>query len=157
MSMLHLVALHQHGSNNPLGIDVKSKADTIPFHPFYTVKDALGVGVFLLVFAFFVFFAPNVLGHPDNYIPANPMVTPAHIVPEWYFLPFYAILRAVVFDIPLYLAGLGLMGLGIATMAAGSLGIEAARHPAQKTHPGPGHWRPAAYPGQLYVPPGNRF
>ncbi|BBK35677.1 cytochrome b [Allostella sp. ATCC 35155] len=92
---LHVVALHQHGSNNPLGIDQKGPQDSIPFHPYYTVKDLLGVGVFLIVFSAFVFFAPNFLGHPDNYIPANPMVTPAHIVPEWYFLPFYAILRAV--------------------------------------------------------------
>ena len=92
---LHIVALHQHGSNNPLGIERKGPQDSIPFHPYYTVKDLLGMGVFLLVFSGFVFFAPNFLGHPDNYIPANPMVTPAHIVPEWYFLPFYAILRAV--------------------------------------------------------------
>ena len=93
--MLHLVALHQFGSNNPLGIDVKSEGDTIPFHPYYTVKDYFGLGVFLIIFFGLVFFAPNFLGHPDNYIPADPLVTPAHIVPEWYFLPFYAILRAV--------------------------------------------------------------
>ena len=92
---LHLVALHQFGSNNPLGIDVKSDGDTIPFHPYYTVKDYYGLGVFLILFFGLVFFAPNFLGHPDNYIPADPLVTPAHIVPEWYFLPFYAILRAV--------------------------------------------------------------
>ena len=93
--ILHIWALHQHGSNNPLGIDVKTPQDTIPFHPYYTVKDFFGFGVFFMVFAWFVFFSPNSLGHPDNYTPANPMVTPAHIVPEWYFLPFYAILRAV--------------------------------------------------------------
>ena len=92
---LHLVALHQVGSNNPTGVDVKSSGDTIPFHPYYTVKDYFGLGVFLIVYAALVFFAPNFLGHPDNYIPANPLQTPAHIVPEWYFLPFYAILRAV--------------------------------------------------------------
>ncbi len=92
---LHLVALHQHGSNNPKGIDIKEPKDQIPFHPYYTIKDFFGFGVFFMLFAYFVFFAPNYLGHPDNYIPANPMVTPAHIVPEWYFLPFYAILRAV--------------------------------------------------------------
>ena len=92
---LHLVALHQFGSNNPTGVDVKSENDTIPFHPYYTVKDYFGLGVFLIIFAGLVFFAPNFLGHPDNYIPANPLQTPAHIVPEWYFLPFYAILRAV--------------------------------------------------------------
>lgn len=95
---LHLVALHTHGSNNPVGIDL-GKKDKIPFHPYYTVKDMFGLAVFLIVFAAFVFFAPNVLGHPDNYIPANPLVTPPHIVPEWYFLPFYAILRAITFDI----------------------------------------------------------
>ncbi len=93
--VLHIIALHRFGSNNPLGIDVKGPQDTIPFHPYYTIKDAFGLFVFLIPFAFFIFFAPNFLGHPDNYIPANPLVTPAHIVPEWYFLPFYAILRAV--------------------------------------------------------------
>jgi len=93
--MLHLIALHQHGSNNPLGIEKKSPKDTIPFHPYYTLKDLFGLGVLTLVWGFFVFFAPNFFGEPDNYIPANPLVTPIHIVPEWYFLPFYAILRAV--------------------------------------------------------------
>ncbi|WP_316354607.1 cytochrome b [Candidatus Trichorickettsia mobilis] len=93
--MLHLIALHRHGSNNPKGIDVKSDKDTIPFHPYYTVKDLFGFGIYFLIFAFFIFYQPNYLGHPDNYIPANPLVTPPHIVPEWYFLPFYAILRAV--------------------------------------------------------------
>lgn len=92
---LHILALNAYGSNNPKGIDVKGPQDTIPFHPYYTVKDFFGFGVFLLLFAAFVFFAPNYLGHPDNYTEANPMVTPAHIVPEWYFLPFYAILRAI--------------------------------------------------------------
>jgi ubiquinol-cytochrome c reductase cytochrome b subunit len=92
---LHVVALHITGSNNPLGIEPKGPQDTIPFHPYYTIKDSFGLVIFLIVFAFFVFFAPNYMGHPDNYIPANPLVTPAHIVPEWYFLPFYAILRAV--------------------------------------------------------------
>jgi len=92
---LHVWALHVTGSNNPLGIEPKSEKDTVPFHPYYTMKDGFGIVVFLIFYAMFVFFAPNVLGHPDNYIPANPMQTPAHIVPEWYFLPFYAILRAV--------------------------------------------------------------
>ncbi|MGB0696140.1 MAG: cytochrome b [Rhodospirillaceae bacterium] len=92
---LHLWALHVKKSNNPLGIDAKGPNDFVSFHPYYTVKDAFGLGVFLIVFAYFVFFAPNYMGHPDNYIPANPLVTPPHIVPEWYFLPFYAILRAV--------------------------------------------------------------
>ncbi len=93
--LLHLVALHHKGSNNPTGVEVKSDKDTIPFHPYYTYKDMLGFCVFFFIFFSFVFFAPNILGHPDNYIPANPMVTPPHIVPEWYFLPFYAILRSV--------------------------------------------------------------
>ena len=93
--MVHVLALHRFGSNNPLGIDTKGPQDSIPFHPYYTAKDYFGLGIFLLIFAAFVFFAPNFFGEPDNYIPANPLATPAHIVPEWYFLPFYAILRAV--------------------------------------------------------------
>lgn len=93
--ILHLVALHQHGSNNPLGIERKEPRDSIPFHPYYTVKDLLGLGVFSLLWAYFIFFNPNFFGEPDNYIPANPLVTPPHIVPEWYFLPFYAILRSI--------------------------------------------------------------
>ncbi len=96
---LHLVALHTSKSNNPLGIDVKGPQDTIPFTPYYTIKDMFGLGVFLLFYLAFVFFAPNFFGEPDNYIKANPMQTPPHIVPEWYFLPFYAILRAITFDI----------------------------------------------------------
>ena len=92
---LHVVALHVHGSNNPLGIDVKGPQDTVPFHPYYTMKDGFGVMLFMIVYAAFVFFMPDMLGDPANYIPANPLVTPTHIVPEWYFLPFYAILRAV--------------------------------------------------------------
>ena len=96
---LHLMALHQHGSNNPLGIDRRGPQNSIPFHPYYTVKDMFGLCVFLLFFAIFVFYAPNLLGDPANYIPANPMVTPPHIVPEWYFLPFYAILRSITFDV----------------------------------------------------------
>ena len=93
--VLHIVALHRFGSNNPLGIDTKGPQDQLPFHPYYTIKDLFGLSVFLTIFSFMVFFQPNFLGHPYNYIPANPLVTPAHIVPEWYFLPFYAILRAV--------------------------------------------------------------
>lgn len=93
--VLHIWALHQHGSNNPLGIEVKGPQDTVPFNPYYTVKDMFGIAVFLFVYSYFVFFAPNSLGDPANYIPANPMVTPNEIVPEWYFLPFYAILRAI--------------------------------------------------------------
>ncbi len=91
---VHIWALRTVGSNNPMGIDVKSPKDTIPFHPYFTVKDLFGLGAFLLVWAGFVFFAPNFMGHPDNYIPADPLKTPPHIVPEWYFLPYYAILRA---------------------------------------------------------------
>lgn len=94
--LLHIIALHKKGSSNPTGVEVKNiKKDTIPFHPYYTVKDMFGLGIFLLIFFSFVFFEPNMLGHPDNYIPANPLITPAHIVPEWYFLPFYAILRSI--------------------------------------------------------------
>jgi ubiquinol-cytochrome c reductase cytochrome b subunit len=93
--VLHIIALHRFGSNNPIGIDAKGPQDTISFHPYYTIKDTVGIAMFLLLLAVAVFFFPNAMGHPDNYIPANPMQTPAHIVPEWYFLPFYAILRAV--------------------------------------------------------------
>ncbi|MBL8642389.1 MAG: cytochrome b N-terminal domain-containing protein [Rhodospirillaceae bacterium] len=91
---LHIWALHIPGSNNPLGIEA-APADKIPFHPYYTSKDAFGLGFFMLFYFAVVFWAPNAMGHPDNYIPANPLVTPPHIVPEWYFLPFYAILRAI--------------------------------------------------------------
>jgi ubiquinol-cytochrome c reductase cytochrome b subunit len=93
--VLHVWALHVVGQNNPTGIDPKSKHDTLPFTPYATVKDGFAMSVFLILFAVFVFYMPNALGHADNYIEANPLVTPAHIVPEWYFLPFYAILRAV--------------------------------------------------------------
>jgi ubiquinol-cytochrome c reductase cytochrome b subunit len=96
--VLHLWALHHAGQNNPVGILIpkdRAKKDMLPFHPYYTVKDGFAIILFLILFAFFVFFMPNALGHADNYIPANPLVTPAHIVPEWYMLPFYAILRAV--------------------------------------------------------------
>ena len=92
---LHIWALHTAKSNNPLGIDIKGDQDTIPFHPYYTIKDSFGFGVFLIIYLGITLFTPNLLGHPDNYIRANPLVTPAEIVPEWYFLPFYAILRAV--------------------------------------------------------------
>ena len=92
---LHVAALHVVGSNNPLGIDVKSPQDTLPFHPYYTVKDSVGMCVCLIVFAILVFFAPNFLGDANNFIPANPLQTPSDIVPEWYFLPYYAILRSV--------------------------------------------------------------
>ncbi|HCQ71031.1 MAG TPA: cytochrome b, partial [Rhodospirillaceae bacterium] len=96
---LHVWALHVTGSNNPTGVEPKTKKDTLPFHPYYTIKDSFGVLLFLALYSAFVFFAPDSLGHPDNYIPADPLVTPAHIVPEWYFLPFYAMLRAITFPV----------------------------------------------------------
>ena len=96
--ILHVWALHIPGSSNPTGVEVKKESDTVPFHPYYTAKDGFGLGVFLLIYCVFVFYMPNALGHPDNYIEANPLSTPAHIVPEWYFLPFYAILRAFTVD-----------------------------------------------------------
>ncbi len=96
---LHIWALHVPGNNNPTGVDVKDSRDTLPFHPYYTMKDAFGMVLFLIPFVWFAFFAPDILGHPDNYIEFNSQVTPAHIVPEWYFLPFYAILRAIDFNI----------------------------------------------------------
>ncbi len=97
--VLHIWALHIPGNNNPTGVEVKTKKDTVPFHPYYTVKDGFAMALFLTMFAVFVFFLPNALGHPDNYIRADRLVTPTHIVPEWYFLPFYAMLRAITFDI----------------------------------------------------------
>jgi ubiquinol-cytochrome c reductase cytochrome b/c1 subunit len=108
---LHLVALHRHGSNNPLGIDKKGPQDSIPFHPYYTVKDLFGLCVFLLIYAACVFYLPNSFTAVENFIPANPMATPTHIVPEWYFLPFYAMLRAVpdILFIPAKLAGVTAM------------------------------------------------
>ena len=93
--LLHIWSLHVPGNNNPTGVSVQGKQDTVAFHPYYTVKDFFAYIVFLLLFCYFIFYNPNALGHPDNYIEADPMLTPAHIVPEWYLLPFYAILRAV--------------------------------------------------------------
>ena len=94
--VLHIWALHVPGNNNPIGIDIKKPSnDTVSFHPYIVIKDLFALLIFLIVFAFFVFYSPNILGHADNYIEANPLVTPAHIVPEWYLLPFYAILRSV--------------------------------------------------------------
>ena len=93
--ILHIWALHVPGSNNPAGIEAKSEKDTLPFHPYFTIKDAFALVCFLIFFGWFVFWAPNALGDADNYIPADPLVTPPHIVPEWYFLPYYAILRAL--------------------------------------------------------------
>src|SRR5690349_2303570 len=110
---LHIWALHVPGNNNPLGIDVKSPQDTVPFHPYYTVKDAFYLTLFVILFAGFVFYAPDFFGNPDNYQPANPLVTPAHIVPEWYLLPFYAMLRSV----PDKLLGVIVMGAAIISLA----------------------------------------
>ena len=92
---LHIWALHVPGNNNPTGISVKSSQDTLPFHPYYTMKDLFAIAAFLIFYLAWVFYSPNYLGHAINYDPANPLVTPAHIVPEWYYLPFYAILRAI--------------------------------------------------------------
>lgn len=99
VAFLHIAALHICGSNNPLGIDPKGPQDTISFHPYYTTKDTFGLTVFMTFYAAMVFFAPNALGDPANYIPANPMATPSDIVPEWYFLPFYAMLRSVTMNL----------------------------------------------------------
>ncbi len=107
--LLHIWALHVPGNNNPLGIDVKGPQDTVTFHPYYTVKDTFAVVLFMLLFALFVFYMPNALGEPDNYIEANRLSTPAHIVPEWYLLPFYAILRSI----PDKLLGVVAMGVAI--------------------------------------------
>jgi len=104
VTVVHLSLLHKEGSNNPLGIN--TNLETVPFYPYFYVKDLLFFFIFLAVFSFFLFFYPNTLGHPDNYIPANPLVTPPHIVPEWYFLPFYAILRSI----PDKLGGVAAMG-----------------------------------------------
>ncbi len=110
---LHVWALHVPGNNNPLGIDVKGPQDTVPFHPYYTVKDAFYISLFALLFAYLVFFKPNFVANPDNYFPANPLQTPPHIVPEWYLLPFYAMLRAV----PQKLMGVMVLFGAIVTLA----------------------------------------
>jgi ubiquinol-cytochrome c reductase cytochrome b subunit len=99
VTILHVWALHVSGQNNPTGVDVKSSEDTVAFTPYATVKDLFALGVFLLMFAAFIFYMPDALGHADNYIPGNPLVTPPEIVPEWYLLPFYAILRAITFNV----------------------------------------------------------
>ena len=110
--ILHIWSLHVTGNNNPVWVSVKEKQDTVPFAPYYTVKDAFSLVCFLILFAWFIFFNPNILGHTDNYIMADPLVTPAHIVPEWYLLPFYAILRAI----PSKLGGVLVMGAAIAIL-----------------------------------------
>ncbi|KPF67855.1 cytochrome B [Bosea sp. AAP35] len=112
--ILHVWALHHVGQNNPTGVEVKNVAkDTVPFTPYATVKDVFAMVCFIFVFSYFVFYQPNFMGHADNYIRANPAVTPAHIVPEWYFLPFYAILRAI----PDKLGGVIAMGGAIVVLA----------------------------------------
>ncbi|AWN36716.1 cytochrome b [Methylobacterium radiodurans] len=111
--VLHVWALHVTGQNNPTGIPIKSSKDAVPFTPYATIKDVFAVVVFMILFAWFIFYQPNYLGHADNYVPANPAVTPAHIVPEWYFLPFYAILRAV----PSKLGGVILMFSAVLILA----------------------------------------
>ena len=110
--LLHIAALHQEGSSNPLGLH-GNDIDKIDFYPYFYVKDLFGFMVFTVFFSYFLFFDPNVLGHPDNYIAANPMVTPAHIVPEWYFLPYYAILRSI----PDKLGGVIAMGASLVSLA----------------------------------------
>ncbi len=111
--VLHVWALHVAGQNNPAGVEAKTEKDTVPFTPYATIKDAFGVSCFMLFFAWFIFYMPNYLGDADNYIPANPGVTPAHIVPEWYYLPFYAILRSI----PNKLAGVIAMFSAIIVLA----------------------------------------
>ena len=111
--ILHVWALHVVGQNNPTGVEIKSKSDSVPMLPFAIMKDVFALAVFALLYAWFVFFAPDYMGHPDNYIEANPLSTPAHIVPEWYFLPYYAILRAI----PSKLGGVAAMFGSIAILA----------------------------------------
>ena len=111
--VLHVWALHVVGQNNPTGIEPKSDQDTVAFTPYATIKDSFLIVVFCILFAWFVFYVPNYMGHPDNYIPANPAVTPTHIVPEWYYLPFYAILRAI----PNKLMGVAALGASIVVLA----------------------------------------
>ncbi len=108
---LHMWALHVPGNNNPTGVNVKSKTDTLAFHPYYTVKDLFAISLFMILFAVFVFYLPEALAKVDNAVPANPLVTPVHIVPEWYLLPFYAILRAIPDKLTGVLALGGAIGL----------------------------------------------
>jgi len=126
--MSHLIALHEVGSNNPDGVEIKEKKDKktgipldgIPFHPYYTVKDLVGVSVFLIVFSSIIFFAPEMGGYfleANNFIPADPLKTPAHIAPVWYFTPYYSILRAVPPVLNSQFPGVAAMGLSVAIFA----------------------------------------
>jgi quinol-cytochrome oxidoreductase complex cytochrome b subunit len=136
--MVHLVALHKVKSSNPSGINLADK-DNIPFHPYFTIKDLFGLGLFLIVYCCFVFFLPNSLIEPANNIPADPMQTPSHIVPEWYFLPFYAILRSV----PNMVGGVVAMGLSVMMFAFMPF--------LDRSHiPGGAHFRPV-YRVQFYL------
>ncbi|AEI37219.1 cytochrome b [Zymomonas mobilis] len=113
---LHIWALHRKGSGNPTGIEVTKAEDVVPMHPYYIAKDAVAVGVFLLIFCSLLFFCPNIVSDPDNYVPANNLVTPPHIKPEWYFWPFYAILRSFTVDflwVPAKMWGVIGMGLSV--------------------------------------------
>jgi len=105
--VLHIWALHVPGSNNPAGIEKKTDKDTLSFHPYFTAKDGFAIACFLVFYAWFAFYIPNYLGHADNYIEANPLKTPPHIVPEWYYLPFYAILRSIPSKLGGFLAMFG--------------------------------------------------
>jgi ubiquinol-cytochrome c reductase cytochrome b/c1 subunit len=165
---LHVVALHVHGSNNPLGIDPKGPQDTVPFHPYYTMKDGFGVAIFLIVYAGFSFFAPNYMGDAANYIEANPLVTPTHIVPEWYFLPFYAILRAIPDKLGGVIAMFGSIGILFLLPWLDTSRVRSANfRPIYKwfmlvlvvdvivlgfcgAHPPEGYWVPLAQLGTLY-------
>ncbi len=135
---IHMVALHTVRSSNPSGINLADK-DNIPFHPYFTTKDFFGLGVYLIVFCVFVFFLPNTFIEPTNNIPANPLVTPAHIEPEWYFLPFYAILRAV----PDMLGGVVAMALSVMIFAFLPFAD-------RTTLPGGAHYRPV-YRAMFYI------
>ncbi len=129
---LHVWALHVPGNNNPTGVNVKSDTDTVAFHPYYTVKDGFAITLFMIMFAVFVFYLPDALGKADNAIPANPLVTPAHIVPEWYLLPFYAILRAIPDKL------IGVLALG------GSIGMLFALPWIDRSHVKSMRYRPTA-------------
>jgi quinol-cytochrome oxidoreductase complex cytochrome b subunit len=112
MVLAHLMLLHLEGSNNPLGIP--AYYDKVGFYPYLYIKDLFGFIILLIIFSLFIFYEPNIMGHPDNYVKANALVTPTHIVPEWYFLPFYAILRSI----PDKLGGVICMGAALIILLA---------------------------------------